>query len=220
LPSDSEHPRDADEWRVEVEIEDAGKQKSLVDRLSGLHLDDEARKQLGGSIIVTRDGPHLFIYAWHEYAAREAERVIRELIEEDGLAGEVSLSRWHPVEDAWRPADEPLPESKEERAEERRRHFESESEAYGERGRHEWQVIVDLPDLTATSELARKLKEEGLPVNRHWKYLLVGVVTEEEAVRLGKQIEETAPEDSHVGVRANPRDLPAPGIVFLSGLRP
>ena len=108
-------PRDSgerDEWRVEVA--NSRRTKRATRWASGcesLDLDDEARKRLGGAVIVTRDGSSLFLYAWHEESAREAERVVRELMEEDGLAGQVQLVRWHPVAEQWRPADEPLPES-------------------------------------------------------------------------------------------------------------
>src|ERR671914_619621 len=112
--------READEWRVEVDLEADEHGQSLGERLRSLDLDDEARKRLGGSVIVTRDGSHLFAYAWHEEGAQEAERVIRDLMEEDGLAGRVSVMRWHPVADAWRPAGEPLPEGDLEVSEEER----------------------------------------------------------------------------------------------------
>src|SRR5215210_3437890 len=101
-------PRETDEWRVEVSLEADEHGNSFGERLRALDLDDEARERLGGSVIVTRDGSSLFLYAWHEESAREAERVVRELMEEDKLSGQVQLMRWHPTADAWRPADEPL----------------------------------------------------------------------------------------------------------------
>ena len=79
-------PREADEWRVEVKLETDEHGSSLGERLRSLDLDDEARKRLGGSVTVTRDGTTMFLYAWHEPSAREAERVVRELMEEDGLS--------------------------------------------------------------------------------------------------------------------------------------
>ena len=82
---------------------------SLSERLHNLQLDDEARKRLGGSVIVTRDGRILFIYAWHEESAREAERVIRELMVKDKLVGEVRLMRWHPIAEEWKDADGAAP---------------------------------------------------------------------------------------------------------------
>ena len=213
-------PREADEWRVEVALDADEHGHSLGERLHSLKLDDEARKRLGGSVIVTRDGPHLFIYARHEESAQEAERVVRELMEEDGLAGEVSVTRWHPVEGAWRPAGEPLPESELEVLDEEDRHERSGKGEREESGQYPWEVVIDLPDLRSTRELAGELTERGLPVKQRFKYLLVGTPTEEAAIELGKSFEGKVPKGSHVGVRANPADLPAPGFVWLGSLKP
>ena len=43
-----------DEWRVEVELDEDQHGTSLGERLRTLDLDDQARKRLGGSVIVTR----------------------------------------------------------------------------------------------------------------------------------------------------------------------
>ena len=102
-------------------------------------------------MIVTRDGPHLFLYAWHEESAREAERVVRELMEEDGLAGQVELRRWHPVAEDWRPADEPLPETDGGADAEEQAAARAPGEAEGEAGDYPWEVVIDLPDLTAAA---------------------------------------------------------------------
>ena len=139
-------PRDSgarDEWRVVAKLEADEKGHSLGERLKSLDLDDEARKRLGGAVIVTRDGPHLFLYAWHEESAREAERVVRELMEEDGLVGQVELVRWHPVAEEWKSADEPLPESESEVAAEQAER-ERMGEAEGEAGDYPWEVVIDL----------------------------------------------------------------------------
>ena len=150
-------PRDSgerDEWRVEVALDEDEQGHSLGERLRALDLDDEARKRLGGSVIVTRDGPNLFLYAWHEESAREAERVVRELMEEDGLAGQVELLRWHPVAEQWRPGDEPLPESEAEvAAEQAARERSGESE--GEAGDYPWEVVIDLPHAARHPEAGR-----------------------------------------------------------------
>jgi hypothetical protein len=70
-------------------------------------------------VTVTRDGPHLFIYTSTRASAAQAERVVRELIAEDELSGTVRVTRWHPEASEWRSADEPLPETEDERAAER-----------------------------------------------------------------------------------------------------
>ena len=118
----TETPRGTDEWRVEVALDEEQQGQSLGERLHTLELDDEARKRLGGSVIVTRDGGFLFLYAWHEESALQAELAVRRLMEQDKLSGEVALTRWHPVAEEWRPADEPLSDTELERAEEEQRH--------------------------------------------------------------------------------------------------
>jgi hypothetical protein len=80
--------------------------------------------------------------------------------------------------------------------------------------------VIDLPDLGSTRELAEELRGRGLPVKRRFKYLLVGQPTEEKAIELGRSFEGKVPEGSHVGVRGNPHDLPAPGFVLLGSLKP
>ena len=208
-----------DEWRVEITLDQDDQGHSLGERLRSLEIDDEARKRLGGAVIVTRDGPHLFLYAWHEESAREAERVVRELMEEDELAGQVELRRWHPVAEEWRPADEPLPEGDAELAAERARR-ERMGEAEGQAGDYPWEVVIDLPHVTDTLREADRLEHEGHQVKRRFKYLLVGAPSEEAAIELGKSFEGNVPEGSHVGVRANPQDRPAIGFVWLGSLKP
>jgi hypothetical protein len=212
--------RETDEWRVEVTLEEDQHGQSLGDRLHALRLDDEARKRLGGSVIVTRDGRYLFIYAWHEQSAREAERVVRDLMDEDKLAGSVSLTRWHPIAEEWRSADEPLPQSELDKLDEERAHEAAGREETREFGDYPWQVIVDLPDRRSTLELTARLRNEGLAVKRHWKYLLVGADTEDDAIELGKRVEAEAPEGSRVGVRGNPDDMPLPAFIQLGSLEP
>src|SRR5262245_28631816 len=190
----NEPPRSRDEWRVEVALDKEQHGESLGERLHSLELDNEARKRLGGSVIVTRDGRSLFIYAWHEESAREAERVIRELMEEEGLAGQVRLMRWHPIAEEWKDGDEPLPDDEAEAAEEMRaREEEVRLERRGHR-EHPWEVVIDLPGLRDTHDLAEKLQKEGLAVKRRFRYLLVGADSEDGAVELGKRLESEVPE--------------------------
>jgi hypothetical protein len=91
----------AEEWRVEVELGDEGHGLALGDRLRSLDLDDEARERLGGNVIVTRDGSRMFLYASSEAAAREAERVISEVIRADGLEAETEVTHWDTGDHAW-----------------------------------------------------------------------------------------------------------------------
>jgi hypothetical protein len=71
-----------------------------------------------------------------------------------------------------------------------------------------------------TMPLAKKLREEGLPVKRRFSYLLVGAPSEDAAIEVGKRLEGEVPEGSHVGVRGNPDDMPLPSFVNLAALKP
>jgi hypothetical protein len=215
-----ENPRASDEWRVEVVLEEDEHGQSLGEALHRLQFDDEARKRLGDSVIVTRDGSRLFLYAWHEESAREAERVVRDLMDQDNLTGEVRLMRWHPTADEWRPADQPLPESPDDRDAEQLEHALAGKRAGRESRDYAWEVVIDLPDLRSTREFAHRLEDEGLPVKRRWKYLLVGRDTEEEAIDLGQRLESEAPEGARVGIRANPKDVPHPVFVMVGSWEP
>jgi len=132
----------------------------------------------------------------------------------------VQLMRWHPVAEAWRPADEPLPETETELSEEERARLQAARQERHESGEYDWEVIIELPHLRDTYALAGKLEERGLPVKRRWKYVMVGTDTEEGAVALGEELEQDVPEGSNVGVRANPENLPLPIFVQLGSLEP
>jgi hypothetical protein len=220
MPEHLEDPRTADEWRVEVALEKEQQGKSLGDRLHELRLDDAARKRLGGSVIVTRDGRFLFLYAWHEESAREAERVVRDLMKNDKLAGEVRLMRWHPVAEEWKDADTPLPADDAALAAEMAEHETTGREEHRESGQPPWEVVIDVPTLRETIEIGRRLRDEGLRVKRRFRYLLIGCDSEEDAVDLGKRLEGEVPENAHVGIRGNPEDMPLPGFVQLGSLKP
>ena len=91
----------AEEWRVEIELGEEGHGLTLGERLRSLDLDDDARERLGGDVIVTRDGSHLFLYASSEDAAQAAARVVEGLMADDDLEGDVAVTHWDPGDHAW-----------------------------------------------------------------------------------------------------------------------
>jgi hypothetical protein len=204
-----------DEWRVEVELDDEEHGYGLGERLRSHDLDEEARVRLPGRVIVTRDGSRIFLYTASEQEAREAERVVRKLATADELTAEISVTRWHPVEEDWKDASIPLPQSEAEIDAERRRHEEAERAEAKEEGSYDWWVKVELHDRGAAADLAEKLASEGLPVHRRWRYLTVDVLTEEQANELGTGLLGELPPEAEVWVEANPDDVPNPVFVLL-----
>ena len=188
------------EWRVEVDLDDEQHGYSLGERLRAHDLDDEARKRIGGGAIVTRDGPRLYVYTTSEAAAREAERVVRELVEADRLTGEVSVTRWDEERDAW------LDAADGEVVEDPRA---------GEEG-PEYFVLVESEDHEILKELAGRLQAEGRPVELRRGKVLVGSFDDEEVEVLADRLRGELGTKASVQVRADIfSDLPSPGFLLF-----
>ena len=171
-------------------------------------------------MIVTRDGSSLFLYAWHEESAREAERVVRELMEEDELAGQVQLMRWHPVAEEWRPADEPLPESEAEVAAEQAR-ARAHGEAEGEAGDYPWEVVIDLPQRDATragrpSAWSRRAIRSSGASSTCWS----APPPRRPRSSWARASRARSPRAATSGFAPTPQDRPAIGFVWLGNLKP
>jgi hypothetical protein len=177
-----------EEWRLQVELDDEQHGLSLGERLRSASLDDQARERLGDRAIVTRDGSNLFVYTDSEEAAREAERVVRELLSEDELSAEIWLARWHPDAEEWKDAEVPLPETEGEREAERRGREAAALARAEDTGELPYEVSVGLPRLGQAEELERSLRDEGLPVHRRWRHVLVGAPSEERAEELADRL--------------------------------
>jgi hypothetical protein len=203
-----------DEWRVEVDLDDPEGGYGLGERLRAQNLDDDSRERLGRRAVVTRDGSHVFLYTGSEPEAAEAERVARELVTADGLSAEITVTRWHPVAEEWLDATIPLPESEAEEREETRLKEEHELQEVKEEGSYDWLLKVELPDRSAAIDLEERLRGEGVPVHRRWRYLTVDVLTEERANELGSRLRDELP-DAEIWIEANPDDIPSPAFVLL-----
>ena len=191
----------AEEWRLQVELDDERHGLSLGERLRAMSLDDQARERLGDRAIVTRDGSNVFVYTESEAAAREAETVIRSLIEEDGLSAEIWLARWHPDAEEWKGAEVPLPGSEAEREAERRGREAAARARAEDSGELPYEVSVDLPGVQEAEELERRLSDEGLRVHRRWRHVLIGAPSEERAEELAERLQGEL-EDAEVSVEA------------------
>jgi hypothetical protein len=186
-----------DEWRVEIDLHDEEHGYTLGERLRAHDLDDEARERLGRRIIVTRDGSKLFLYATDEEGAREAERVARELLEAERLGARVTVTHWDPDTEEWVAAEGP---------------------GAGRTSRphpYEWEVQLNLPTREAAAEVARRLKEEGLPVHRLWRRVTVDARVAGEAEELAERLRETLPDEIEIWTEPNPDGLPHPAFVWL-----
>ena len=204
-----------DEFRVEVELDDEEHGYSLRERLRALDLDDDARARLGSGVMITRDGSRLFLYAGSEAGARGAERAVRELVEADELTADIAVTRWHPVEEAWKDASLPLATTPEaEQTEYAAREAAELDEARSE-GTFDWHVVVHLAARDDAADLAERLSREGLAVKRRWRYVAAGVPTEERAEELADRLRAELSESADVRVDVDLSDVTRSPLQFL-----
>jgi len=205
----------SDEFRVEVELDDAERGYSLGERLQALDLDDAARERLGDGVMVTRDGSRLFVYAASESEAREAERTIRELVEADELTADIAVTRWHEIEEAWKDGSLPLPATSAEEQVERAALEASEARAAELEGRYDWEVVVQLPSRSLAIDTAQRLTEDGMPVRRRWRYIAVGAPTEDRAQELAERLRSELPDEAEIRVEVDLSDVERSPLQFL-----
>ncbi len=190
----------AEDWRITVDFDDEGDGTQLVEWLSARRFESEERDRLGGRVAVSRDGPRVFLYADTEELARDADGIVRSLLSSEGRQALIVLERWHPVEQDWKDALLPLPQTEDEVEVEHERQQEREAAESLASGHAEWEVRVSLPSREATDALADRLEGEGIPVIKRATYLLVGAVNEDEAKAVAERLRSEAPEGAEVEV--------------------
>jgi hypothetical protein len=190
----------ADDWRLTVDFDDEGDGTQLVEWLAAFRLEAEERDRLGDRVVVSRDGPRVFLYADAEEVARESEAVVRRELESREAPCRLALERWHPVEQAWKDLDVPLPRTEDELEAERARQQAREAAESRESGHAEWEVRIELPTHEETEALADRLEAEGIPVVRRATFLLVGAANHDDALALAERLRAELPEGARVEV--------------------
>jgi hypothetical protein len=190
----------ADDWRVTIDFDDEGDGTQLSEWLLAVSLEGEERMALGDRVVVSRDGPRVFLYSDSEGPAREVLRTIEARVAQEGLAASTRLERWHPVEQVWKEGSVPLPDTPDALAEEHDRLQERQAAESRERGSAEWEVRVELPSHEDTVSLAERLESDGIPVVRRYTFLLAGAANEDDARALAARLRTEAPEGARVEV--------------------
>lgn len=184
---------DAKDWRVTITVPQ-DRADGVQHALSERQVADDVRRRLAGSVAASAGEGAFYLYAGTELAAREAERVAREVLEADGVAAEFTLHHWHPVEEEWERPDVAMPRTEADLAAEHQRLEEEETAQSLRAGHAQWQARADLPHHRTAVTLAAKLNGEGWPVVRRWKYLVVGANNEDQANQVAERIRSEVPE--------------------------
>jgi hypothetical protein len=190
----------ADDWRVTIDFDDESDGTQLAEWLAAVDLEGEQRASLGERVVVSRDGPRVYLYSDSEEPAREVLRTVSARIEHEGQAAVTALERWHPVEQAWKDGSIALPDTAAEIAAEHERFQAREAAESAETGAAQWEVRVELRSHEDTEDLAERLESEGIPVVRRYTFLLAGAANEDDARALAERLRGEAPEGAKVEV--------------------
>jgi hypothetical protein len=211
----------SDDWRLRAGLVDEGAARALTERLEAERLGEDLATAFGDQLIVSGDGANVFCYAGERAQAELAADAIRTIAAEHGWDIKLELERWHPTAEAWEDADVPLPTTDAERAAEHARRVAEEREESAERGYAEYEVKVHCSSHRDTVELANRLHDEGLPIVRRWKYLLVGASDEDAANALAERLRAEAPPGATVTAEVSQRtawdDDPSRGSFAVFG---
>ncbi len=192
-----------DEFRVMVvashprELRDVEEEHPLVEALRGL-TDEELAGVASSHLAVTHENGHVFLYADTLEGAEHARAAVELAMAKHNINGEITISRWHPIEERWEDPSIALPTTDDERAHERTRLDEQETAESDSWGHPEWEVRITLPTHHDARDFAARLESEGIPVIQRWRHVMVGANNEDEAAQLADRLRGEAPEGSEV----------------------
>jgi hypothetical protein len=192
-----------DEWRLEVDAAGAGGE--MVERLASRELEHDLSEAFGDTVIVSRDGGTVFLYAGDRAQAEAAAALVARLADQHGWSLGSRLTRWHPEAEEWKDPDQPLPGDAEARRAEHAEAIADERAEVAASGEPRFEVAVDFDSHGEATRFAERLEDEGLPVVRRWKYLVVGAGDEDAAKALAEQLRGEAPAGSEVQVEGSGR---------------
>jgi hypothetical protein len=164
----------ADDFRITVEFGEDEHGIHFGRRLHERQFEHDVREGVGEGVLVTRDGPHVFLYTSTQKQAESVEKIVRLVLGEDVVSANVSpIMRWHPAEERWEDASKPLPQT-----------------AAAEHAEHErWEE----------EQAEERLEAEGItPIVRRWKYVLIGTATDDDAKALAERLRAEAPTGAKV----------------------
>ena len=190
-----------DDWRLEIDTGGAGGE--VVERLAAVQLEEGLEQAYGETVIVSRDSEHVFLYADTRERAERAGELVDKLAGEHGWSVEATLTRWHPDAEEWQDPGAALPSSEAERQAEREKAIADERAEVAAEGEAIFEVRVEFDSHRDASDFAKKLRDEGLPVTRRWKYMVVGATDEDAAEALAERIRSEAPGDGKVRVEGS-----------------
>jgi hypothetical protein len=198
-----------DDWRVQVTCPTTETAANLSELLREGDFQHSLQDAAGERVVVSVDGHELFLYAGTRMQADRATEAVKSLIASSGLTVRTELRRWHPVSEQWIDADLPMPDSESAIAAEHAEMIAAEREEQTSLNYAEWEVRISTDSHRETLELADKLRQDGIPSLRRWRFLLVGAADEDTANALAERIRAIAGSDARVEVEASYQSVEA-----------
>jgi hypothetical protein len=193
-----------DDWRLRVTMGARVQAADLGQQLSSGSVEHSLESGAGDRVAVSVDGDEVFVYAGTREQAARASDAITSLASARGWTiASTELRRWHPAAEEWEDPDAPLPSSPSELAAEHEELVESEREESARYGFSEYEVRIDAHTHRDTVTLAARLRDEGYPVLRRWKYLLIGAADEDSAQALADRLQPELPPGGTLTVEAS-----------------
>jgi hypothetical protein len=189
-----------DDWRLQIDVHEEGHARALMERFDAEQLEHDLSDAFHDRVVVTRDGARVFLYAGTRDQAERGRDVVQAEAQRHGWTVDADLSHWHPSAEDWEDPDKPLPDDDAARLAEHEALMAREREETAKTGHPEFEVRVDLPSRHDAVRFAERLRQEGLPAVRRWKFLLVGATDEDSAKALAERIRDEAPGGSRVSV--------------------
>jgi hypothetical protein len=189
-----------DDWRLRVELPEVG---GLLDRLRaglGTEAGELAKELEEQRLTVTHDDDSVFVYAASLRQAEQAQTVVeaelRELRLEPAL---VVIEQWLSDEERW-DDEAPGPDAEDETL---------------ARGYAPWEVRVTARSVGDARALAERLEGEGYGVVRHWRHVLAGAASREDAEALARRVRGEVEPGGELVWEVTPRN---PFALLLGGL--
>src|SRR4051812_19947385 len=189
-----------DDWRLRIELAEA---QGFLERLKvglGSEADDLAKGLESHRFAVSHDEDTVFVYAASLRQAEQAREVVAAELRDLRLEPrELVVERWLPDEERW---DHELPG------------LDVDDEVLA-RGYAPWEVRVTCKTVGEARELASRLESEGFGVVRHWKFVLAGTESREQADELAARVHGEVEPGGELVWEVAPRN---PFALFLGGL--
>lgn len=94
----------ADDWRVELDVEDRDVVHRAIDRLRERGVARDAREQLPGDAVISVSADRIFAYVATREQAQASAAALTRLAAEHHLTARTTIARWDAAAEAWVPA--------------------------------------------------------------------------------------------------------------------